>query len=41
MDPILKIDIETDSTFALILEAKKRNYTIYVYEPDSLTYKYK
>ena len=38
MDPILQIDIETDSTFALILEAKRRNYTIYVYEPEYLSY---
>ena len=40
MDPILEINVNTDSTFALILEAIKRNYIVYVYEPDSLTYKF-
>lgn len=37
MDPIERIDIRGDSTFALLLEAQKRGYEIFYYLPQSLT----
>ena len=37
-DPIQKINIKTDTTFLLALEAQRRGYTIYYYETKNLTY---
>ena len=37
MDPIEKINIAGDSTFALLLEAQKRGYPINYYTPDQLS----
>lgn len=37
MDPIERIDIRGDSTFALLLEAQKRGHDIFYYEPKELT----
>ena len=37
MDPIEKIDIRGDSTFALALEAQKRGYSLFFYEPQQLS----
>ena len=37
MDPIERIDIHGDSTFALLLEAQSRGHDIFYYTPDSLT----
>ncbi len=39
MDPIENIDINTDSTFSLMVEALKRNYKIYVYNVNDLSLK--
>ena len=39
MDPIEGIDIEKDSTFALGMEAQKRGFSIYYYNPECLIYK--
>jgi glutathione synthase len=36
MDPIERINIRGDSTFALLLEAQKRAYTLSYYTPDQL-----
>lgn len=36
MDPIAAINIETDSTFVLALEAQKREYLLYYYVPSAL-----
>lgn len=36
MDPIASINIETDSTFTLALEAQKRGYALYYYLPAAL-----
>jgi glutathione synthase len=36
MDPIERIDIRGDSTFALMLEAQRRGHSLFVYHPDSL-----
>jgi glutathione synthase len=36
MDPIDGIDIHGDSTFALLLEAQRRQHTIFYYTPDRL-----
>ena len=36
MDPIDKIDIRGDSTFAMLLEAQKRGHEIFYYTPDKL-----
>jgi glutathione synthase len=36
MDPIERIDIRSDSTFALLLEAQKRQHSIFYYTPDNL-----
>jgi glutathione synthase len=37
MDPIARINIRGDSTFALLLEAQKRGHTISYYTPDKLS----
>lgn len=37
MDPIEKINIRGDSTFALLLEAQKRGHTLSYYTPDKLS----
>ena len=37
MDPMDRIDIEADSTFALALEAQRRGHTLYHYLPQDLT----
>ena len=37
MDPIQKINIDTDSTLALALEAQSRGYVLYHYLPQSLS----
>src|ERR1700760_4447364 len=39
MDPIEKIDINGDSTFALLLEAQKRGHGILYYGPRDLTFR--
>jgi glutathione synthase len=39
MDPIEKIDINGDSTFALALEAQKRGHTLFYYGPRDLTWR--
>ncbi len=36
MDPIERIDIRGDSTFALMLEAQRRGHALFVYHPDTL-----
>ena len=36
MDPLESIDITGDSTFALMLEAKARGYSLFEYHPDAL-----
>ena len=38
MDPLEKINISGDSTFALMLSAQQRGYRLYHYLPDALTY---
>lgn len=37
MDPIDRIDIRGDSTFAILLEARRRAYDIFYYTPQSLS----
>ena len=37
-DPIQKINVKTDSTLPLALEAQRRGYTIYYYETKNLTF---
>ena len=37
MDPIEKINIQGDSTFALMLEAQARGHTLFYYTPDKLS----
>ena len=37
-DPIEKINIKTDTTFLLALEAQRRGYKIYYYETQDLTF---
>ena len=39
MDPIEKIDINGDSTFALALEAQKRGHGLFYYGPRDLTFR--
>src|ERR1700756_4350697 len=39
MDPIEKIDIGGDSTFALALEAQKRGHSLLYYGPRDLTFR--
>ena len=38
MDHISSLNIEGDTTFALCLEAQNRNYKIFHYTPEALTY---
>ncbi len=38
MDPLERIKVYTDTSFALGLEAQKRGYRLFVYEPKDLTY---
>ena len=38
MDPIEKIDIQADTTFALALEAFKRGHTLFYYNPKNLSF---
>jgi len=37
MDPIERIDIKGDSTFALLLEAQQRGHDVFYYTPDNLS----
>src|SRR3954452_24034569 len=37
MDPIVRINIRGDSTFALLLEAQQRGHTVSYYTPDKLS----
>ena len=37
MDPIARINIRGDSTFALLLEAQKRGHALSYYTPDQLS----
>jgi len=37
MDPIERIDIRGDSTFALALEAQRRGHDLFIYGPETLT----
>ena len=37
-DPVEKINIKTDTTFLLALEAQKRNYKIYWYQTKDLDF---
>jgi glutathione synthase len=37
MDPIARINIRGDSTFALLLEAQKRGHTLFYYTPADLS----
>ena len=37
MDPIARIDISGDSTFALALEAQRRGHALFYYEPRDLS----
>ena len=39
MDPIERIDISGDSSFALLLEAQRRGHAIFYYTPSHLTYR--
>ena len=39
MDPIERIDIRGDSTFALLLEAQRRGHTLFYYQPSALTFR--
>ena len=36
MDPIERIDIRGDSTFAILLEAQKRGHNLFYYTPQNL-----
>lgn len=38
MDPIADIDITGDTSFALALEAQARGYSLFIYEPDKLSW---
>jgi len=38
MDPIDRIDIKGDSTFAMMLEAQARGHSLFYYTPDQLVY---
>ncbi len=40
MDPLEAIDIDADSTFALMLEAQRRGHLLYHYLPRELTYRH-
>ncbi|HEX3406039.1 MAG TPA: glutathione synthase, partial [Caulobacteraceae bacterium] len=36
MDPLERVNIETDTTFFLMLEAQTRGHGLFVYSPDKL-----
>ena len=38
MDPLESINIKSDSTYILALEAQKRGYTLFHYLPENLNY---
>lgn len=38
MEPLAQISVETNTTFALGLEAQNRGYRLFVYTPDALSY---
>ena len=38
MDPVQSIDINGDSTFAMMLEAQSRGHSLFIYGPDSLAF---
>ncbi len=38
MDPLSQVNIETDTTFALGLEAQNQGYKLFAYTPDALSY---
>ena len=38
MDSIESIDLEFDTSFMIMLEAQKRNYEIFYYNPQDLIY---
>lgn len=37
MDPVERINIETDSTFMMMMEAQNRGHSLFVYTPDKLS----
>jgi glutathione synthase len=37
MDPVLRINIDTDTTFLMMIEAQARGHALWVYEPDRLS----
>jgi glutathione synthase len=37
MDPVLGINIDTDTTFQMMMEAQSRGHSLWVYEPDRLS----
>src|SRR5205823_421683 len=37
MDPVRGINIETDTTFLMMMEAQARGHSLWVYEPDRLS----
>ena len=37
MDPVERINIETDSTFMMMMEAQSRGHSLFVYTPDKLS----
>ena len=39
MDPLESVNIDADSTFALMLEAERRGHSMLVYHPDALSYR--
>jgi len=38
MDPLESVDIEADTTFALMMEAQERGHQLFVYGPEALTW---
>ena len=38
MDPLESVNIDADSTFALMLEGQRRGHAMMEYHPDALTY---
>ena len=37
MDPVLGINIDTDTTFLMMLNAQERGHSLFVYTPDRLS----
>jgi glutathione synthase len=37
MDPVLGINIETDTTFLMMMEAQNRGHRLWFYTPDKLS----